>query len=88
VTSPAPYQPGDRIALVATGDTCTRLRPGDQGTVTRWDPAQGQFSDHRMPYDASELVFRVADMSVMLTGHPAGSADEAFRPGGHPYTGY
>lgn len=42
MTSPAPYQPGDRIALVATADIYTRLRPGDQGTVTRWDPAQGQ----------------------------------------------
>jgi hypothetical protein len=45
MTSPAPCQPGDRIALVATDDPDTRLRPGDQGTVTRWDPAQGQFSD-------------------------------------------
>ena len=36
------YQRGDRIALVATDDPDTRLRPGDQGTVTRWDPAQGQ----------------------------------------------
>ena len=42
MTSPVTYQPGDRIALVATGDPCTRLRPGDTGTVTRWDPAQGQ----------------------------------------------
>lgn len=36
------YQRGDRIALVATDDPDTRLRPGDQGTVTRWDPAEGQ----------------------------------------------
>ena len=34
----APYQPGDRVALVRTDDPDTRLRPGDQGTVTRWDP--------------------------------------------------
>lgn len=36
------WQRGDRIALVYTSDPDTLLRPGDQGTVTRWDPAQGQ----------------------------------------------
>jgi hypothetical protein len=42
MTCPAPYQRGDRVALVRTDDPDTRLRPGDQGTVTRWDPAQEQ----------------------------------------------
>jgi Domain of unknown function (DUF4314) len=42
MTSPAPCQRGDRIALVRTGDPGTRLRPGDQGTVTRWDPRHGR----------------------------------------------
>ena len=42
MTSQPGYQRGDRIALVRTGDHDTRLRPGDQGTVTRWNPAQGQ----------------------------------------------
>ena len=42
MTTPASYQPGDRITLVRTGDPHTRLRPGDQGTVTGWNPAQGQ----------------------------------------------
>jgi len=42
MTSPAPYQRGDRVALVRTDDPDTRLRPGDQGTVIRWDPAQSQ----------------------------------------------
>jgi hypothetical protein len=31
-----PYRPGDRIALEETGDPYTRLRPGDEGTVTRF----------------------------------------------------
>jgi hypothetical protein len=44
MTSQPGYQRGDRIALVATDDPDTRLRPGDQGTVTRWDPAQGQLN--------------------------------------------
>lgn len=36
------WQPGDRVALVRTNDPDTRLRPGDEGTVTRWHPDQGQ----------------------------------------------
>jgi hypothetical protein len=29
-----PFQPGDRVELVATSDPYTNLRPGDRGTVT------------------------------------------------------
>ncbi len=36
------YQRGDRIALEHTGDPHTRLRPGGEGTVTRYDPKLGQ----------------------------------------------
>jgi hypothetical protein len=42
----------------------------------------GQFSDCRAPFDISELVFCVTDMSVTLTSRPGGSADERFRSGG------
>ena len=42
MTSPAHWQRGDRVALVATDDPDTRLRPGDEGTVIRWDPPQEQ----------------------------------------------
>ncbi len=42
MTSQPGYRRGDRVALVRTDDPGTRLRPGDQGTVTRWDPAQSQ----------------------------------------------
>ncbi len=69
MTSPAPYQRGDRVALVATDDPGTGLRPGDPGTVTRWDPRHGQFSDHRTYHRASELLIRVADMSATVAGH-------------------
>ena len=36
------FEPGDRVALVHTDDPDTRLRPGDEGTVTRYDPKLGQ----------------------------------------------
>ncbi|SIS01839.1 DUF4314 domain-containing protein [Micromonospora avicenniae] len=32
------YQPGDRVALEHTADPHTLLRPGDEGTVRRYDP--------------------------------------------------
>jgi len=38
------YQRGDRIALEYTADPHTRLRPGDEGTVTGCDPRHGQLS--------------------------------------------
>ena len=33
---------GDRVALEHTTDPYTRLRPGDEGTVTTYDPQLGQ----------------------------------------------
>lgn len=36
------YQRGDRIALEYTADPHTRLRPGDEGTVTGYDPKLAQ----------------------------------------------
>ena len=36
------FERGDRVALEHTDDPHTRLRPGDEGTVTRYDPETGQ----------------------------------------------
>ena len=36
------FRRGDRVALQHTDDPHTRLRPGDEGTVTRHDPELGQ----------------------------------------------
>ena len=38
------YQRGDRIALECTGDPHTRLQPGDEGTVTGYDPRLRQLN--------------------------------------------
>ncbi|WP_422733871.1 DUF4314 domain-containing protein [Micromonospora sp. WMMD558] len=35
------FQPGERVALEHTSDPHTLLRPGDEGTVRRFDPEQG-----------------------------------------------
>ena len=37
-----PTVPVDRVALEHTDDPRTRLRPGDEGTVTRYDPGLGR----------------------------------------------
>jgi hypothetical protein len=66
------YQRGDRIALEYTADPRTRLQPGDEGTVTGYDPRHGQFSDCSVPSDASELRFYVADMPVTLSNRLSG----------------
>jgi hypothetical protein len=66
VSGPPGYQRGDRIALEYTADPHTRLRPGDEGTVTGYDPRHGQFSDHSTIEMCSELRFYVADMSATL----------------------
>ena len=58
------YQRGYRDVLEHTSDPYTRLKPGTRGTVTRYDPKLGQFSDCSAPFDASELRFYVEDMSV------------------------
>lgn len=76
------FRRGDRVALEHTDDPDTRLRPGDEGTVTGYAQGPGELSDHRMPYDASELVFRVADMSATLTGTRVGRPMRGFGPGG------
>ena len=39
--SPASYQPGDRVILIATTDPYTRLTPGTRGTVTGRDDLHG-----------------------------------------------
>ncbi|MFI7136612.1 DUF4314 domain-containing protein [Streptomyces massasporeus] len=38
------YKQGDRIALVHTTDPHTDLKPGDEGTVHRFDAALAQLS--------------------------------------------
>jgi hypothetical protein len=43
------FERGDRVALERTDDPDTRLRPGDEGTVTRYHADLRQFSDCSAP---------------------------------------
>ncbi|MGW1801707.1 DUF4314 domain-containing protein [Streptomyces sp. NPDC001984] len=40
------YQRGQRVALVATTDPHTELRPGDEGTVRSFNPNLQQLNVH------------------------------------------
>ena len=78
------WQPGDRVALVRTGDPGTRLRPGDQGTVTWWHHEQDQLL---IDWDSgSRLIMLPGDGDeVRLVSRPAaggGTAPEG--PHGDP----
>lgn len=53
------YQRGDRVVLEHTSDPYTRLTPGTQGTVTRWDPQAGQL--HVAWDDGSTLTMLPAE---------------------------
>ena len=80
MTSPPCYQPGDRIALVATDDPGTRLRPGDQGTVTRWDPAQGQLHIRWDSGSTLSMLLAKATRSASSPPPPRGGRHRARGP--------
>jgi hypothetical protein len=79
MTSQPGYQRGDRIALVRTDDPGTRLRPGDQGTVTRWDPAQGQLGVQWDSGSTLSMLLDEGDRVRLIT--PAPGAGTGKEPG-------
>ena len=63
------YQRGDRIALAWTADPHTRLQPGDEGTVTSYDPRHGQLN---VRWDSgSTLAMLLAGRRPGPPDHPA-----------------
>jgi hypothetical protein len=78
-----PYRPGDRIALEETSDPHTRLRPGDEGTVTRYDPKSGQLD---VRWDSgSTLSMLLNDGDRVRPIAPArGARDRGSREGAGP----
>ena len=82
ITTQPGYQRGDRVALVRTDDPDTRLRPGDQGTVTRWDPAQGQL---HIRWDSGSTLSMLpgdGDQVRLLARAASGDGTEPEVPGG------
>jgi len=79
VTGQARYQRGDRIALDHTGDPHTRLRPGDEGTVTGYDPRLGQLAVRWDNGSSLAMLLHDGDRVRLIASageHPARTAEE------------
>lgn len=70
MTGQARYQRGDRIALDHTDDPHTRLRPGDEGTVTGYDPRLGQLAVRWDDGSSLAMLLHDGDRVRLIT--PAG----------------
>jgi len=75
------FERGDRVALEHTDDPDTRLRPGDEGTVTRYDPKLGQLgvqwdsgSTLSMLLDEGDRVRLIAPAPAPAPGAGTGEA--------------
>jgi uncharacterized protein DUF4314 len=91
------FQRGERITLVHTDDPHTRLRPGDQGTVTRHDQHRTGEVVHVAWDDGSSLAMCLdaGDIIARIPEAPAGPPPDRATPGcllgelhtdGHRYT--
>jgi hypothetical protein len=71
------YQRGDRIALEHTADPHTRLRPGDQGTVTGYDSRLGQLSIRWDSGSTLAMLLHDGDQVRLITPAPGRTAPPA-----------
>jgi hypothetical protein len=88
--NPGPYRCGDRIVLEHTTDPYTRLQPGDEGTVTSYDPRLGQLNIRwdsgstlaMLPGDGDQVrLLTPAPGQPPSPDHPIGPAREHPGPG-------
>jgi len=64
------FERGDRVALEHTDDPHTRLRPGDEGTVTGYDPRLGQLAVRWDDGSSLAMLLHDGDRAHLIT--PAG----------------
>lgn len=76
------FERGDRVALVHTDDPDTRLRPGDEGTVTRYDPKLAQLSVNWDSGSTLSMLLNDGDRVRLITPAPqAGTGEAGTEPG-------
>jgi hypothetical protein len=77
------YRRGDRIALEHTTDLYTRLQPGDEGTVTSYDPRLGQLNVRWDSGSTLAMLLFDGDQVRLLNPRPgpAPSPDHPIDPG-------
>lgn len=71
------FERGDRVALEHTDDPDTRLRPGDEGTVTRYDPELAQLSVNWDSGSTLSMLLNDGDRVRLITPAPQAGAGEA-----------
>ena len=71
------FMRGDRAALEHTDDQDTRLRPGDEGTVTRYDPRLGQLDVHWDSGSTLSMLLDGGDRVRLITPAPEAGTGEA-----------
>ena len=82
MTTQPGYQRGDRIALVRTDDPDTRLRPGDEGTVSRYGPGPGQLDVRWDSGSTLAMLLNDGDRVRLITPAPgAGTGEAGKEPG-------
>ena len=64
------FMRGDRVALEHTDDPHTRLRPGDEGTVTRYDPGPGQLDVRWDSGSTLSMLLNDGDRVRLITPAP------------------
>ena len=76
------FERGDRVALEHTDDPDTRLRPGDEGTVTRYTPGLGQLD---VRWDSGSTLSMLADegdrVRLITPAPQAGTGEAGKEPG-------
>ena len=73
------FERGDRIALEHTGDPDTRLRPGDEGTVTRYHPGLGQLDVRWDSGSTLSMLLNEGDLVRLITPAPGEAGKEPGR---------
>ena len=71
------FERGDRVALEHTDDPHTRLRPGDEGTVTRYAPGLGQLDVNWDSGSSLSMLLDDGDRVRLITPAPEAGAGEA-----------
>jgi hypothetical protein len=76
------FQRGDRVALEHAGDPHTRLRPGDEGTVTRYDTTLGHLDVRWDSGSTLSVLLDEGDRVRLVTPAPeAGTGEAGKEPG-------
>ena len=73
------FERGDRVALEHTDDPHTRLRPGDEGTVTRYAPDLGQLDVSWDSGSTLSMLLDDGDRVRLITPAPGEAGKEPGR---------